>query len=98
MAELEGGVDTAGELEQKVAQQGVVAREIGRQLEQYRSQPLPKRLCRAYEVVEAVLDAAQAGKVGDALRGLEREAEVRRRLCRPDLEHRTSRHRAKGVI
>src|SRR5439155_1002404 len=81
--ELEGGFEAARQARQEVAEARGVEAEVGRELEEERAQLRAEPRGGATERRRDLARVAQAQPVGDALRGLQGEAEAGRREARP---------------
>jgi len=97
--ELEGGLEAARQARQEVAEAPGVEAEVGRELEEERAQLRAEPRGGATERRRDLAGIAQAQHVGDALRGLQGEAEAGRRLARPAREQRRRGRRGRcGLI
>src|SRR5205823_3900856 len=98
VADLEGAGQVMGELVVVGREPLGVEAQVGRQLEEERPELLAEGGGELAEALDELARVAEPELVGDALRGLEREAEAGRRLPGPAGEERRRREALEGVV
>src|SRR5690348_499811 len=96
--EFEGRAPALGDERQKIGQARQVLFHVGRELKERGPALFAEQGRRFQEVLELAPHVLQPFEVGDLLRGLENEAELRSHLLRPRGHHRFLRHPVKGVV